>query len=177
MRKILVALFMSLSVFLFGCAGGQVEDFQGTEPRLVLADYFNGESRGYGIFEDRFGKLRREFVVDVTGTVDGDVLTLDERFVYKDGETDRRIWTIRKLDDHTYEGTSPDIDGVATGKAYGNALTWAYDIDLVIDPETVWRVRFTDWFYLQPDGVLLNRASVTRFGIEIGTLTLVFLKK
>lgn len=177
MRRILALSVMTMSLFLFGCAGGQVEGFAGAEPRLVLEEYFAGESRGYGIFEDRFGKLRREFVVDVTGTVEGDVLTLDERFVYKDGEEDRRIWTIRKLDDHAYEGRSPDIEGVAVGKAYGNALTWAYDIDLVIDPETTWRVRFTDWFYLQPDGVLLNRASVTRFGVEIGTLTLVFLQK
>ncbi len=177
MRKIFVVSVAFMSLFLLGCAGGHVEGFEGTEPRLVLEEYFAGESRGYGIFEDRFGNLRREFVVDVTGTVADGVLTLDERFVYKDGERDQRIWTIRKLDDRTYEGSSPDIDGVAVGKSYGNALTWAYDIDLVIDPETMWRVRFTDWFYLQPDGVLLNRASVTRFGVEIGTLTLVFLKQ
>lgn len=177
MRRFLAIVVMSLSVFMFGCTGGRIDDFKGSEPRFVLEDYFIGESRGYGIFEDRFGTLRREFVVDVTGTIDGDVLTLDERFVYKDGETDRRIWTIRRLDEHTYEGRSPDIDGVAAGKSHGNALTWTYDIDLEIDPETTWRVRFTDWFYLQPDGVLLNRASVTRFGVEIGTLTLVFLKE
>jgi len=37
-------------------------------------------------------------------------------------------------------------------------------------------VRFDDWMYLQSDGVLLNRAKVTKFGVELGTVTLAFSK-
>jgi len=36
------------------------------------------------------------------------------------------------------------------------------------------RVHFNDWMFLQPTGVLLNRARVTKFGVEIGTVTLSF---
>ena len=66
-------------------------DFAGQGPALDIFRYFRGETRAWGLFEDRFGAVRRQFRVDVTGTVDGDLLTLDERFVYNDGETDRRI--------------------------------------------------------------------------------------
>ena len=151
----------------------QPEEFKDTAPRLKIEDYFLGESRAWGIFEDRFGKLRRQFVVDITGTMDGDELVLDERFDYADGEKDRRVWRIRKLDEHNYEGRADDVIGVAKGSSYGNALNWSYDIDLQIGDNKV-RVHFNDWMFLQPDGVLMNRARVTKWGFEIGEVTLVF---
>ena len=151
------------------------KQFKDAEPRLELEDYFAGETRASGIFEDRFGRLRRQFTVDITGTLDGDMLVLDERFEYSDGETDRRVWTIRKIGRHTYEGRADDVIGVARGEAYGNALNWRYDIDLKVGDGAL-RVHFNDWMFLQPSGVLLNRARVSKFGIEIGQVTLAFTK-
>lgn len=168
-------LLCSFLVFvLTGCSGSmKPEDFNGREPRFVLEDYFEGKTKAWGMFHDRFGNLRREFVVDITGTWDGTVLTLDEEFDYADGEQDRRIWTIRKIDDNTYSGTAGDIIGTASGKTFGNALNWTYDMDLKVGDGS-WRVKFDDWMFLQPDGVLLNRASVSKWGFEIGVVTLSF---
>lgn len=151
----------------------QPQDFEGTGPQLKVEEYFLGETRAWGIFEDRFGKLRRQFVVDITGTMDGDVLILDERFDYADGEKDRRVWRIQKMDEHNYEGRADDVIGVAKGIAYGNALNWSYDLDLQIGENKV-RVHFNDWMFLQPDGVLMNRARVSKWGFEIGEVTLMF---
>ena len=39
-----------------------------------------------------------------------------------------------------------------------------------------WRVSFDDWMFLQPDGVLVNRARVKKWGFEIGEVTLFFTK-
>lgn len=166
-----LALVFSLT-FVTGCTMDP-EQFKDTGPKLKIEEYFLGETRAWGIFEDRFGKLRRQFVVDITGTMEGDELVLDERFDYADGEKDRRVWRIRKLDEHSYEGRADDIIGVAKGASYGNALNWSYDLDLAIGDNKV-RVHFNDWMYLQPDGVLMNRARVTKWGFEIGEVTLVF---
>jgi len=149
------------------------EDFAGREPRLVLEDYFEGKTKAWGMFHDRFGNLRREFVVDITGTWDGEILTLDEEFDYSDGEQDRRVWTIKKIDDNTYVGTAGDIIGEASGKTFGNALNWTYSMNLKVGDGT-WKVKFDDWMFLQPEGVLLNRASVSKFGFELGVVTLSF---
>ena len=166
-----VALF-----FLAACSGSmKPEDFDGKQPRFVLESYFSGETKAWGIFEDRFGNLRREFVVDITGTWDGSTLVLDEQFDYSDGEKDRRVWTISKIDDHNYTGTASDIVGTAIGKSYGNALKWSYDLNLKVGDGT-WQVHFNDWMFLQPGGVLLNKATVTKFGVHIGTVTLAFNK-
>jgi hypothetical protein len=150
-------------------------DFSNTKPVLRIEEYFLGKTRAWGIFEDRFGNLRRQFVVDIEGNWDGESLILDEKFRYSDGETDQRIWSIKKIDEHRYEGTAADVIGVAAGEAHGNALNWRYDMDLKVGDRTL-RVHFNDWMYLQPSGVLVNRARVSKFGVEIGEVSLFFQK-
>jgi hypothetical protein len=158
-----------------GCSTMKPIDFKDNEPKLTLERYFLGTTRAWGLFEDRFGTVRRQFTVDITGSRDGDDLVLDERFRYSDGETDRRVWRIRRTGEHGYEGRAADVVGVATGEAYGNALNWRYEMDLKVGDRTL-RVHFDDWMFLQPSGVLLNRARVSKFGIDIGEVTLVFMK-
>jgi len=164
------------TIFLVtGCSTMKPQDFADSEPRLVLEKYFVGRTRAWGLFEDRFGDVRRQFVVDIDGRWDGSELVLDEHFTYADGERDRRIWRIAKKDEHTYEGRADDVVGTASGIAYGNALNWQYDMNLKVGERT-WRVRFDDWMFLQADGVLINRARVSKFGLEIGEVTLFFRK-
>ena len=152
-----------------------VENFAGKQPRFVFEEYFAGETKAWGIVRDRFGTVRRQFTVDMSGSWDGTVLTLDEYFVYDDGEIDRRTWKVRKLDEHRYEGTAGDVIGTATGATYGNALNWSYTLALPIGGRT-WHVAFDDWMFLQSDGVLINRADMSKFGIRLGEIVLFFRK-
>ena len=151
------------------------EDFAGREPTLLIEDYFAGRTKAWGMFQDRFGTVRRQFVVDIEGTWDGETLTLVEDFVYDDGETEQRIWRIKKRGEHGYVGEADGVIGTAEGEAYGNALYWTYDFALEVG-ESTWNVTFDDWMFLQPDGVLINRAEVSKFGIELGQVTLAFRK-
>ena len=48
-------------------------------------------------------------------------------------------------------------------------------MDLPVGDRTI-RVRLNDWLLLQPDDVLINRARVTKFGVELGELTIFFKK-
>ena len=162
-------------IVLNSCTSMKPMDFKELTPTLAIEEYFVGETRAWGLFEDRFGKLRRQFTVDIVGTWDGEVLVLDERFQYSDGETDRRVWKITKTGPHTYEGLADDVVGAASGEAYGNALNWRYDMDLKVGDGTL-RVHFNDWMFLQPSGVLLNRARVSKLGFRIGEVTLAFVK-
>ncbi len=159
---------------LGACVSNNLDDFADAPRAFTLESYFEGKTTAYGIFEDRFGKLRRQFKVDITGAVDDGVLTLDERFVYDDGERQTRIWSIEILGDGKYRGAADDVVGVAEGETSGNAFNWKYKVNLKIDDDTTWKVGFDDWMYLQDDGVLINRAYITRFGVEIGTVTISF---
>ncbi|MEM8617027.1 MAG: DUF3833 domain-containing protein [Pseudomonadota bacterium] len=167
----------SAAALTAGCATGpSVDAYAERTPTLVLEDYFLGETTAYGIFEDRFGKLRRTFKVDITGTIEDNQLTLDERFVYDDGERQTRIWVIDILGNGQYRGTAGDVPYVATGEVSGNAFNWKYKVDLKVGDST-WNVGFDDWMYLLEDGVLMNRAYVTRWGIRIGEVTIAFQKE
>jgi hypothetical protein len=170
-----LSVFLIALVALNGCAKMKPIDFKNSKPSFILENYFTGKTKAWGIFEDRFGNIRRQFSVDITGTWDNRELVLDEQFVYNDGERDQRIWTIEKIDAHTYLGRAKDIIGVAQGKAYGNALNWQYDMDLKVGASTI-QVHFNDWMFLQSSEVLLNRAKVSKLGIELGTVTLAFTK-
>ncbi len=153
----------------------KIDDFAGRTPSLAIEEYFAGRTMGYGLFEDRFGTVRRQFTVEIDGQVTDDTLVLDERFHYADGERDRRVWTIVRTAPGSYEGRADDVIGAARGDARGNALHWTYNMNLKVGNGT-WRVAFDDWMFLQPDGVLMNRARISKWGFDIGTVTLMFLK-
>jgi len=164
-----------LAAFLGGCSGMQPKDFEGTQPHLDLFAYFKGETRAWGIFQDRSGNLQRQFTVDIRGEIVGDELTLTEDFVYADGEIQQRIWRILRVDEHRYEGRADDVVGTATGLAYGNALNWTYTLRLPYRGNEI-NVKFDDWMFLQSDDVLVNRATVSKFGFKVGEVTLFFTK-
>lgn len=175
-----MSLFSRLILFvaalvLAGCSTMKIDDFKSTEPRLQIEDYFAGRTVATGLFEDRFGKVRRRFTVEIEGTWDGETLTLDERFLYDDGETERRVWVIRKTAEGVYEGRADGVVGIARGRQAGSALHWEYKFDLKVKDDT-WRVHFDDWMFLMPGEVMINRAIVTKWGFELGRVLLAFHK-
>jgi hypothetical protein len=159
---------------LTGCDEMRIEEFSGRRRSLDVFAYFSGNSRAWGLFEDRFGRLRREFTVAVVGHRLGESeLRLEEDFVYADGETQRRVWLIRRTGSDTYVGEADDVVGIARGRATGNSLHWRYVMALKINGST-WNVDFDDRMFLQPDDVLLSRARVSKWGIALGEVTLSF---
>ncbi len=166
-------LLLSLVIAIAGCAGVQPQQYAGESPEFLIEEYFDGRVLAWGMFEKRNGEVARRFTVDIDGSVDGNRITLDEHFVYDDGETERRVWEIEKLDEHTYEGRAGDVVGTATGERYGNALNWRYTLALEVDGRT-WNLQFDDWMYLVDEDTLINKAIVTKFGFRVGTVTLFF---
>ena len=156
-----------------GCGTMKLQDFAANQPEFDLFAYFTGTTRAWGVFEDRFGKLRRQFTVHIQGRVEDDQLVLVEDFNYADGATDQRIWRITRTAPGHYTGFADDVVGEARGQSAGNALNWRYEMDLAVGDGT-WRVSFDDWMFLQPDGVLINRAKVKKWGLEIGSVSLFF---
>lgn len=152
-----------------------VDEYQNSDQKLILEDYFSGHTRAWGLFEDRLGNVRREFVVDIEGEWNGSQLILTEHFVYSDGERETRVWTLDKTGPDTYAGSTDNLVGEAVGRTAGNAFNWQYDFNLKVGDST-WKVHFNDWMFLQDDGVLLNKATVSRWGIRIGTVFISFQK-
>ena len=165
-----------VAVLTAGCSGMQVQEYAGETPALVLEEYFVGELNAWGQFQDRAGRVKRRFRVDLQGRMEGEELVLEEDFHYADGTTERRVWRVRRLDEHSYEGRANDVVGTASGKVYGNAFHWVYTLRLPYRDDTI-DVKFDDWMFLHGDGVLVNRAEMTKFGFRVGEVTLFFRKE
>ncbi|NVO56071.1 DUF3833 family protein [Rhodobacteraceae bacterium B1Z28] len=146
-----------------------------SDRQLNLEEFFAGKTVAYGQFQDVLGNVPRRFTVDIEGMWNGETLTLVEDFLYDDGATEQRIWTLTKTGEDGWTGTAPGVLGTASGIERGDTFNWTYKIDLPIKEGTM-RVNFDDWMWLLDDDRLLNRAYVSRYGVRLGEVILFFEK-
>ena len=174
------AFILFCSVFLASCSAPQVSQYKDEKPVLDLAEYFSGTIDAYGIFTDRSGEVKKRFTVLLKANwtvIDGKrVGTLDESFDYSDGTKQKRIWTLTEMAPGKFIGKADDVIGEAQGELAGNALNWTYTLALPVDG-TIYHVQFNDWMYLVTPKVMLNKAKMSKFGIELGEVTLSFYKR
>lgn len=174
MRKVMIWLATLLG--LSGCASVEVSDYAKEQPVLDLREYFDGTLDAHGIFQDRAGRIVKRFHVVVEAGWDGDTGTLDERFTYSDGSTQRRVWTLTPDGQGGYRGRADDVIGEAVGEISGNALRWRYVLALPVD-DKVYHVSFDDWMFLMDERVMLNRSVMSKWGFRLGEVTLSFYKR
>ena len=175
-RHVVLATLIAAITLVVGCASPTPADYAAEKPTLDLKTYFNGEFVAHGLFTDRSGKVARRFVVQMTGSWEGKNGTLDERFTYSDGTTERRVWRLTDEGNGRWTGRADDVVGVAEGRSAGNALNWRYTLNLPVDGK-VYEVQFDDWMYLMDERVMLNKAVMSKFGVRLGEVTLSFYKK
>ena len=174
MRIILIIL---TSILINNCSGNIMKptDFKDQKPRLIIEDYLSGNVKAWGILQNRSGKVTRQFSADLYGKWDGKQLILDEKFNWSDGEVQTRQWTINKIDEHNYEGTAGDVVGKAKGYSYGPAFKFEYVLLVPVKEKEI-KITFDDWIFKQDDRVAINRATMTKFGIKVAELTVMFVK-
>ncbi|WP_299314539.1 DUF3833 domain-containing protein [uncultured Halomonas sp.] len=171
--KSLTILLLALPLLLAGCSSVDIDRYAGMTPELDIGDYFEGRTRAWGMVQDYRGEVQRRFVVDIDGEHDGTTLVLDEHFTYDDGETDRRVWTFQRQDDGRWLGSANDVAGPVEARQAGHAFTMTYRLPVEVSGR---EITFTmeDWMFLQPDGRLLNRTDMKKFGITLARITIVF---
>ena len=172
MKKLLLAL----CGLLFGCSSVQVDQYRNEKPTLDLRAYFSGRVDAWGMFQKRDGEVVKRFHVLIQGRSEGDKLILDEDFTYSDGSKQRRIWTLTPDGPGRWRGRADDVVGEAIGEVAGNALRWRYVLSLPVDGK-VYEVNFDDWMYLLDEDTLANRSFMSKWGFELGQVTLFFRKQ
>ena len=171
---VLIILFLIFKIY-FNEDNMKPEDFKNKEPVLKIEKYFEGNVEAWGMLQDRKGNVTRQFTAEMKGNFENNILTLEEDFYWKDGEEQKRIWKIEKIDEHNYLGTAPDVVGTAKGVSYGNAFKFEYNLMVPFKGRNI-KIRFDDWIFKQDDRVAINRATLSKFGFKVGELT-VFFKK
>lgn len=177
MKKILLVICtLLLMPLLSSCAMTDVSHYKSVKPVLDLEKYFVGTTDAWGMFQQRDGAVLKRFHVVIEGKKTADQLILDERFNYDDGSTQQRIWRLKKQADGSWRGAADDVKGEAIGQIAGNTLHWNYTLLLPVSG-TIYEMQMDDWMYLMDDDSMINRASMRKFGVEFGQVTLFFRRR
>jgi len=151
---------------LFGCASQSASEYADTTPAMDMLDYFSGDVQAWGIVQTRSGKVIRRFTLSMHGVPQADgSLSIHEDLSYADGEKQTRDWSVHRVDAHHVDASANGIVGVAKGEQYGDALHLVYTLQVPMDGSTR-EFSVDDWFYLQAEGVLINRSYGSKWGFH-----------
>jgi len=148
---------------------------QPVESHFELTKFLEGRTYAWGIFEDRFGRLRRKFSVEMNGRWQDGVFFLDEKFLYDTGEEETRTWQVTAPSSDSFTATCPDCVGTAVGHCDADSIRMSYRFRLTIQ-NRAFVVDFDDRIYRMGDGIAVNRARMSKWGIRLGELSLFFRK-
>ena len=153
-----------------------LESYAGTKPVLIFDRFFTGALRGHAIVQSRGGKFLKSFTVDMLGSWLGNKGALKEHFRYSDGKTQDRVWSIAKLSDTEFTATADDSIGIAEGKSCGMAITSSYVMRLPVE-NRAHIIAFDDWMFLANEGLVINKSTMRKFGLVVGSVTILIEKK
>lgn len=171
-KSILIAF---CCLVLAGCTSVAVEDYATNKPQIVAEQFFNGKLLAHGIVKDRDGRVIRYFSASIDASWRDGIGTLDESFVFDDGEQQKRVWTLKPSADNQYIATAGDVIGEGKMTVAGNSVFLDYVLRVPYDGDSI-DLRIDDRMYLVSDRVLLNESIMTKWGFEVGSLMLVIEK-
>ena len=76
-----------------------------------LLSWLEGRTLAEGVFEDRGGRVRRRFTVELNGTAEANALRLNERFIFDNGERQERTWVLTRGPDRSFIGRLSESAG------------------------------------------------------------------
>tara|TARA_R110000744_G_scaffold159442_1_gene275574 strand:+ start:571 stop:1122 length:552 start_codon:yes stop_codon:yes gene_type:complete len=174
-QTVKLALIFCLGFVLSSCTS-QLEDYQGTSPKLDIQQYFSGKAVAWGMVQDYTDNVTRRFCVELDGEWQGDEGLLKEVFYFADGEVSFRNWQLTKLKQGKYHGSAEDVVGKATGQQVGFAFQWQYNLLVPIDGEEI-ELSLDDWMYQIDEYRVFNRTKMKKFGVTVAEITLFFDKQ
>jgi hypothetical protein len=142
-------------------------------PPLDLTRFLEGRTTAHGIFEDRFGRVRRSFTVEIDGAWNGSDFVLNEAFRYDDGMRETRAWRLTPVRDGRFTATCTDCIGTAQGESMPGATRLRYKFRLALGKRAL-VVDFDDRVIQMGDHLAINRATVRKWGMKLGEVFIVF---
>ena len=167
----LIGIFIGLTA----CGSTSVDDYQAREPAFAPEDFFNGALTAHGVVKDFSGTAIRHFSADIVGCWSDGVGTLDEDFIFDDGEQQKRIWTLTPNGNQAYIGTAGDVIGEGLARWQGNAMFLDYTLRIELEDGPI-DVKIDDRMYRVSDNVVINESKMRKFGFGVGEILLTIIR-
>ena len=180
--KLVALKFFSLPALLFtfvltltSCATISVGDYNKNTPKFFPQEFFNGTLHAQGVVKNRSGKVTRYFTATINAYWKDGVGTLDEKFIFNDGEIQNRTWTLKPTTEGSFSAIAGDVIGTGTGKFAGNAVNLNYVLAVKYNDSTL-NLTVNDWMWLVDSKTVLNESTLTKFGFKVGSIQLAMVK-
>lgn len=174
-RVFFVGLFIWTTLLSSGCSSVSVTDYAATQPSFSPEQFFSGKLSAHGVVKDYSGKVIRHFNADITACWKDGIGTLDEAFLFDDGEEQTRFWTLNPTGDQRYSATAGDVVGDGRAHWQGNAFFLEYVLRIPLDDDTI-DVTIDDRMYRVSDTVLINESVMRKWGIQVGSILLTIVR-
>ncbi len=145
------------------------QDYAETGPIFDIREHLNGTIDCDGVIYGPTGRVTSRFTGVFHAEWDGNTGQMSEHFVYDNGNTQDRFWTLKVDDQGRITATAPDVVGTGTGWQSGAAVQLRYKIQL---PEQAGGhvLDTVDWMYRSANGTITNRSELSKFGIKVAEL-------
>lgn len=167
---ILIIVLAAAQWFLASFRSQSPEDYATAGPAFDPRIHLAGEMVSEGVIYGPTGRVQSRFVADMLGVWDNKGGTLSEVFSFGDKyEPLQREWKITDTGPDSFTATAPDIVGEAQGTYVGAALQMRYRLRLA-ESAGGHVLDVIDWLYLVPNGHIINKSEMRKFGIKVAEL-------
>ena len=169
-------LFLSgLILMLSSCSTTSIDEYANNLPTLDPQQFFNGALSAHGVLKDRSGKVTRYFNASIKAYWKNGVGTLEEKFIFDDGEIQYRNWTLTPAT-IGYTATAGDVIGKGSARTKGNAMQLNYVLEVNYKGSPV-QLQVDDWMWQVDQNTLLNESTLRKWGFKVGSVQLVIVKQ
>lgn len=160
---------------LSSCSTTSIDDYASNLPRLDPQQFFNGNLSAHGVLKNRSGKVTRHFNATINAYWKDGIGTLEEKFIFNDGEIQYRNWTLTPTADG-YSATAGDVIGTGVSQVKGNAMQLNYVLEVNYKNSPL-QLHVDDWMWLVDNKTLLNESTLRKWGFKVGSLQIVIIKQ
>lgn len=144
-------------------------------PSNLMTEFFETPCEAEGLIIDRFGKVRTRISVTMSGRWQGEQFRLDEEFRYEDGSRETRVWLVDFKQDGSMSAMCPDLDQELSGLASDDQVNMSYKFPVPIGGTPI-KLTFDDRIFRLSEETLLEKVRMTKLGILVAELILIFRK-
>ena len=174
MKSFIRFCVFALSATLVACTSS-IDLYRPRQPEFAPRDFFQGKLSAHGILKNRSGEVTRTFNATIDAHWKDNIGTLDERFVFDDGEVQYRTWTLTPQPDSSYRATAGDVVGTGRAETAGNAMHLNYVLHVPYKGSAI-DLAVDDWMFRVDANTVINQSVLSKWGIEVGSIQLAIVR-
>ncbi len=166
---------VGLTLMLASCATQSLDDYAQNRPAFTPEEFFSGDLSAQGVVKNRSGKVIRYFSASIKAHWQNGQGTLEEKFLFNDGEVQTRVWSLVPSSisgkSKTYVARAGDVIGDGKAEVAGNAMHLNYQLQISYNDKPL-ILNVDDWMWQVDANTIINESKLSKWGFTLGSIQL-----